>query len=1031
MSTRFSESTVELAAIDYFRELGYSYLHAEVIAPDGSAPERARWTDVILERRLRTALTRINRHLPDEALEQAARRALVSNEPGLFQSNRAFHRALASGVDVEYRTPAGGIKGDKCWLVDFDDPARNDWLVVNQMTVVEGQIKRRPDLVLFINGIPLALFELKNPGDQNATVKDAYNQVRTYIDQVPRLFQTNELIVISDGTEARIGTITSGPERFAPWKTIDGSGLAADDRVKLQVLVLGVFEQRRLLDLIRNFLVFDVRETQLTKKLAGYHQFHAVNKALEATIRASRPKGDRRAGVVWHTQGSGKSLSMVFFAGKLIRNPAMENPTLVLLTDRNDLDEQLHGEFAASPDLIPPPQRAESRAELRELLTVASGGVVFTTIQKFLPPSGEQYPLLSDRRNIVVIADEAHRSQYDFIDGFAHHMRSALPNATFIGFTGTPIELSDRSTPAVFGDYIDVYDVTQAVLDGATVPIYYEGRLARIDLDPTERPNIDPDFEEVTEAEEEQTKRRLKSKWARQEALVGAGKRIGLVAQDLVDHWEKRVEANPGKGMVVCMSRRICVQLYDAIVALRPDWDSKDDESGVIKVVMTGSAADDLHWQRHIRNSERMEKIKARLRNSDDPLRLVIVRDMWLTGFDAPPLHTMYVDKPMRGHGLMQAIARVNRVFGEKQGGLIVDYIGIAESLKRALADYSERDRGETGIPQEQAVALFKEKFEVTAAILHRFDHSKFLTGKPSQQLAVVAAALEHILAQEDGKSRFIGAATAMSRAFALAVPADDVLALREEVAFLQVLRAALLKGAAGDRFHRDDLDLAVGQIVSRAITSGEVLDIFSAAGLAKPNISVLSDAFLAEVRGLPHKNLAVEALERLLNEEIKSRAKSNVVQARTFAEKLEEAIRAYQNRTVEAAKVIEELIQLARDMRDAAQRGDRLGLRDDELAFYDALASNESAIAELGDEALKKIARELVESVRHSVTIDWNIRESVRAGMRARIKRLLRKHGYPPDKTEGATQLVLEQAEVLSEHWPISGDAASKSVSA
>jgi len=1027
----FTESTVELAAIDYFRELGYSYLHGEVIAPDGPAPERATWSDVVLVKRLGVAIARINPHLPEEARDQAARRVLVPSEPGLFQTNRAFHKALAGGVDVEYRTPDGRIRGDKCWLIDFDNPHRNDWLVVNQMTVVEGKTKRRPDVVVFINGIPLGLFELKNPGDENATVKGAHNQLRTYIDQVPRLFHTNELLVISDGTEARIGTITSGPERFAPWKTIDGSGLAADDRVKLQVLILGVFEQRRLLDLIRNFLVFDVRESQLSKKLAGYHQFHAVNKALAATIRASRPKGDRRAGVVWHTQGSGKSLSMVFFAGKLIRNLAMENPTLVLLTDRNDLDEQLHGEFAASPDLIPPPQRAESRAELRELLTVASGGVVFTTIQKFLPPPGEQYPLLSDRRNIVVIADEAHRSQYDFIDGFAHHMRSALPNATFIGFTGTPIELSDRSTPAVFGDYIDVYDVTQAVLDGATVPIYYEGRLARIDLDPTERPNIDPDFEEVTEAEEEQTKRRLKSKWARQEALVGAGKRIGLVAQDLVDHWEKRVEANPGKGMVVCMSRRICVQLYDAIVALRPDWDSKDDELGAIKVVMTGSAADDLHWQRHIRNSERMEKIKARLRNPDDPLRLVIVRDMWLTGFDAPPLHTMYVDKPMRGHGLMQAIARVNRVFREKQGGLIVDYIGIAESLKRALADYSERDRGETGIPQEQAVALFKEKFEVAAAILHRFDHSKFLTGKPSQQLAVVAAALEQILAQEDGKSRFIAAATAMSRAFALAVPADDALALREEVAFLQVLRAALLKGGAGDRFHRDDLDLAVGQIVSRAITSGEVLDIFSAAGLAKPNISVLSDAFLAEVRGLPHKNLAVEALERLLNEEIKARAKSNVVQARTFAEKLEEAIRAYQNRTVEAAKVIEELIQLARAMRDAAQRGERLGLSDDELAFYDALASNESAIAELGDEALKKIARELVESVRHSVTIDWSIRESVRAGMRARIKRLLRKHGYPPDKTEGATQLVLEQAEVLSEHWPISGDAASKSVSA
>ncbi|MGH9408417.1 MAG: type I restriction endonuclease subunit R, partial [Vicinamibacterales bacterium] len=794
----------------------------------------------------------------------------------------------------------------------------------------------------------------------------------------------------------------------------------------------------------------------LSKKLAGYHQFHAVNVAVEETLRAAqtgatdhrtteglgryetgeRPggdPGDRRVGVVWHTQGSGKSLTMAFYAGRIIREPAMQNPTVVVLTDRNDLDDQLFGTFSRCQDLLrQPPVQAENRAHLRELLSVAAGGVVFTTIQKFFPEEkGDRHPALSDRRNIIVIADEAHRSQYDFVDGFARHMRDALPHASFIGFTGTPIELSDANTRAVFGDYISVYDIQRAVQDGATVPIYYESRLAKLALDEAERPKIDRDFEEATEGEEVDRKEKLKSKWAQLEAVVGAEKRLEIVARDLVEHFEKRLEAMDGKAMVVCMSRRICVELYKQIIRLRPAWHSDDDADGAIKVVMTGSASDPLDWQPHIRNKPRREALAKRCRDAADPLKIVLVRDMWLTGFDAPSLHTMYVDKPMRGHGLMQAIARVNRVFKDKPGGLVVDYLGLAPELKAALATYTESGgTGRTALNQEEAVALMLEKHEVCSAffgavtdrsgIAPAFDRSRWTTGTPAQRLALLPAAQEHVLRHENGKDRYIQAVRELSQAFALAVPHDDALRIRDDVAFFQAVQAVLAKRAPGDARPEEDLDHAVRQIISRAVTPDGVVDIFAAAGLQKPDISILSDEFLAEVRDMPQRNLAVELLQKLLKGELATRRRKNVVQARSFAEMLEQTIRRYQNRAIEAAQVIEELIGLAKDMRAANARGEALGLTEDELAFYDALETNDSAVKVLGDETLRAIARELVETVRKNVTIDWTLRENVRAQLRVLVRRILRKHGYPPDKQEKATQTVLEQAALLSADWAV-----------
>jgi type I restriction enzyme R subunit len=788
--------------------------------------------------------------------------------------------------------------------------------------------------------------------------------------------------------------------------------------LELEVLIRGVFEKRRFLDLIRHFMVFeDEGGGNLVKKMAGYHQFHAVRGAVKATVEASGPQGDRRIGVIWHTQGSGKSLTMAYYAGRTILHPTMENPTLVVITDRNDLDEQLFGTFSRCNELLRQnPVQAKDRAELRQLLQVASGGVVFTTIQKFFPEEkGDTYPLLSDRRNIVVIADEAHRSQYDFIDGFARHMRDALPNASFIGFTGTPIELTDKNTRAVFGDYISVYDIQRAVQDGATVPIYYEGRLAKLELDQNERPRLDPAFDEATEGEEIERKERLKTKWAAFEAVVGTEKRIGLVAKDLVDHFEKRLEAMDGKAMVVCMSRRIAVDLYKAINALRPQWHNEDDSQGAIKIVMTGSASDPLGWQQHIRNKPRREAIAKRFKDPGDSLKVVIVRDMWLTGFDAPCLHTMYVDKPMRGHGLMQAIARVNRVFRDKPGGLVVDYLGLADELKRALSDYTESGgRGDTAIDQEEAVAIMLEKYEVCCDLFHGFDWSIWLSGKPAERLGLLPAAQEHILAQEEGKSRLLKSVTELSQAFALSVPHPEALGIRDDVAFFQAVRSALAKEGAGERKTTDELDQAIRQIISRAVASDQVVDIFAAAGLKKPDISILSEEFLAEIQGLPHKNLALEVLRKLLNDEIKTRSKKNLVQSRSFSKMLEKSIRKYQNRAIETAQVIEELIQLAKEMREAAERGQKLGMSDEEIAFYDALEVNDSAVKVLGDEALRTIARELVQTIHKNVSIDWTVKESVRAKLRVMVRRVLRKYGYPPDKQEKATLTVLEQAEIL-----------------
>jgi len=1041
----FTESVVEEAALAWLEAGGWRVAHGPDIAPDMPAAERADYGEVVLAQRVRDALARLNPELPAEALDDAFRKLTRPEGAELAQRNRALHRLLVDGVTVEYRDAEGVIHGAQARVIDFDDPASNNWLAVNQFTLVENKNSRRPDVVLFINGLPLAVLELKNAASEDATIRTAFQQLQTYKAEVPALFATNAVLVASDGVEARAGTLTAGREWFKPWRTISGEALADAHMPELQVVIEGLLAPRHFLDLMRDFIVFeDEGGGKIIKKMAGYHQYHAVQAAVGQTLRAAElarkdwqgdeqgryeagrvggKPGDRRVGVVWHTQGSGKSLTMAFYAGRIIREPAMENPTLVVLTDRNDLDDQLFGTFSRCAELLrQPPVHAESRAHLRELLAVQAGGVVFTTIHKFFPEEkGDRHPTLSDRRNIVVIADEAHRSQYDFIDGFARHMRDALPHASFIGFTGTPIELQDANTRAVFGDYISVYDIQRAVQDGATVPIYYESRLAKLALDDTERPKIDPDFEEATEGEEVERKEKFKTKWAQLEAVVGSHKRLEVVARDIVEHFEKRLEAIDGKAMVVCMSRRICVELYDEIVKLRPQWAGDEDDQGAIKVVMTGSASDPVKWQQHIRNKPRREALANRFRNSGDPLRMVLVRDMWLTGFDAPSLHTMYVDKPMRGHGLMQAIARVNRVFKDKPGGLVVDYLGLAHELKRALATYTESGgTGRTALDQDEAVGVMLEKYEVCCALFHGFDRGKWTTGTPQERLGLLPAAQEHILGKENGKERCIRAVRELSQAFALAVPHEQALRIRDDVAFFQAVQAVLAKRAPGDARPEEDLDHAVRQIISRAVAPEGVVDIFAAAGLEKPNISILSDEFLAEVRGMPQRNLAVELLQKLLKGELKERRRKNVVQARSFAEMLEQTIRKYQNRAIEAAQVLEELIQLAKELREASARGEQLGLSEDELAFYDALETNDSAVKVLGDETLRGIARELVETVRSNVTIDWTLRENVRAQLRVLVKRILRKHGYPPDKQEKATQTVLEQAALLSVQWAV-----------
>lgn len=1050
MATSINESTVEDAAIAWFHELGYAIGHGPHIAPGETAAERRSFGDVVLEGRLREAIGHLNPSIPADAQDEALRKLLRPESPSLTATNRRFHAMLRDGVEVEYRRADGSIAGDRVRLVDFANPDANDWLVVNQFTVIEGQNNRRPDLVVFLNGLPVAVIELKNAADEDTTIWSAFQQLQTYLSQIGSLFQYNEVLVLSDGLQARIGSLTANQEWFKVWRTVEGEKEVSGAVLELEILIRGVFEKRRFLDLLQHYIVFeeDTESERLNKIIAGYHQFHAVNAAVEETVRASgmavalgtdadelptkggKP-GDRRVGVVWHTQGSGKSYSMLFYAARIVRHPAMQNPTLVVLTDRNDLDDQLFGQFQRCHELLGQmPTQAASVEHLRTLLKVASGGVIFTTIQKFMPEiKGAKMSRLSDRQNIVVIADEAHRSQYDLIDGLARNMRDALPRASFIGFTGTPIEKTDANTRAVFGDYISIYDIQRAVEDKATVPIYYESRIVKLSLNQTELPKLDTEFEELTEGEEVDKKEKLKTKWAAIEALVGDKKRIAVIAEDLVQHYERRLEAMEGKAMIVCMSRRICVELYEAIAKLRPEWVSaKDDDieaekkkDCVVKIVMTGGADDGPEWQPHIRTKDRRRKLANRFKDPKDPFRIVIVRDMWLTGFDAPCLSTMYVDKPMQGHGLMQAIARVNRVFRDKPGGLVVDYLGLSDQLKKALAAYT--DSGGQGVPSHdtaEAVAAMQEKYEVACGIMHLFNWDDWTTGTPAQRLALIPAGQEHVLQQEDGKARFKQVVTDLSRAFALCAATDEAEELRDDIAFFQAIRAALAK-PTGERRSPEYLDHAVRQLVSKAIMADDgIIDVFTAAGLKKPDISILSDQFLAEVRGLKHKNVAAELLAKLLGDEIKTRSTRNLVQSRQFSEMLKKTLNAYHNRAIATQEIIEELIQLAKEMDEASKKGQALGLNDDEMAFYEALAANESAIQAMGSDQLKVIAAELVTSVRKSVTIDWTLRESARAKIKVMVKRILKKYGYPPDLQEEATQTVLEQAKLLCAHWAV-----------
>jgi len=1024
MNNGLTEADVEQIAIDLFQELGYTHLYGLDIAPDQPYPERTSYTEVHLPQRLLSALTALNPSIPEDALEDAAKKLTRTISPTQLGQNHQIHLMLIEGVDVSYRK-GDRIVSDKARVIDFDHPDKNEWFIINQFTIIENGNNRRPDLLIFLNGLPVAIFELKNPADEKADIWKAFNQIQTYKDQIPTLFHYNNVIAISDGLEARMGSLTADKERFSAWKTIEGEELAPSSMTQMEVMIRGVFEKRRFLDLLRFFTVFESDgKGSWYKKLSAYHQFHAVGSAVKETIKASRPSGDKRIGVVWHTTGSGKSLSMAMYAGRIILQPEMENPTIVVITDRNDLDNQLFDTFCNCSELLrQTPVQAQDRDHLRELLKVASGGVVFTTIQKFMPDEKlGQYPMLSERRNIVVVADEAHRSQYDFIDGYARHMHDALPNASFIGFTGTPIELTDRNTRAVFGDYISIYDIQRAVDDGATVPIYYESRLAKLALKEEEKPKLDSEFEEITEAEEEDTKKRLRTKWAALEAIVGSGRRLKLIAKDLVDHWEKRDSTIGGKAMIVCMSRRICVDLYNEIVELRPEWHSEDDKAGVIKVVMTGSATDPVEWQKHIRNGQRRKGLAEIFKDTKGTFKLVIVRDMWLTGFDVPSMTTMYVDKPMEGHGLMQAIARVNRVFKDKPGGLIVDYLGIADSLKRALATYAASGgKGKTAIDQNEAVAVMMEKYEIVCDLFHDFDWSPWHSGKAKSRLDLLPSAQEHILKQEDGKTRLLKTVTELSQAFALAVPHDKTTEIRDDVAFFQTVRSALAKATVDDDKKKspEEVDFAIRQLVSNAVSSDQVIDIFSAAGLKKPDISILTDEFLAEVKGMPQKNLAVELLKKLLNNQIKNpKGRKNVIQARSFLEMLEESLKKYENRAIETAQVIEELIELAKKIREAQKRGEDLGLNEDEIAFYDSLETNESAVRELGDEILKAIARELVKSLKANLKVDWTQRESVRAQIRLSIKRILKLYKYPPDKQEKAIKTVIEQAEELYGDW-------------
>ncbi len=1082
--SKITENDIELLALEELEALGWQYVYGPEIAPESDRPERQDWDESYLIDRLRAAVTRINPGVPPRLQEQAVREVTRIASPELIVNNEAFHTMLTDGVELTYYQD-GQERGLKVWLVDFENPDNNDFLAVNQFTLIENNNNKRPDVILFVNGLPLVVMELKNAVDENATLRKAYEQIGTYKVTIPSLFTYNAICVISDGLEARAGALSAGFSRFMAWKTADGKTLADPKTGQMETLIKGLLNRKTLLDYIRHFVVFEkskwedptsgIVTVETVKKIAAYHQFYAVNKAVESTAKAASRDGSRKGGVVWHTQGSGKSLSMVFYAGKLVLS--LDNPTIVVITDRNDLDDQLFGTFAGSTGLLrQEPVQAESRAHLKELLKVASGGIVFTTIQKFLPENltdeegnkiagkrKDSFEQLSDRRNIVVIADEAHRTQYGFrartiddldpetgeiigkrtVYGFAKYMRDAVPNATYIGFTGTPIESTDVNTPAVFGHYIDIYDIAQAVDDGATVRIYYESRLAKVNLTEEGKQLIE-ELDRELEGEEVTQVQKIKAKWSKLEALIGSPERLKNVANDIVAHFEKRQEVFEGKGMIVAMSRRIAVDLYKEIIHIRPEWHDEDQKKGAIKVVMTASSSDGPAMAVHHTTKTQRKALAERMKDPNDPLKLVIVRDMWLTGFDAPCLHTLYIDKPMKGHNLMQAIARVNRVYKDKPGGLVVDYLGIASDLKKALSFYSESGgKGNPTETQEVAVDLLLEKLEVVSQMFDErpaepkpsygmaaepflryskeghFPYENYFTASTSEKLSLILAAEEHILSLEDGKSRFIREVTALSKALAIAIPHEQAMAVKDEVSFFQAVKARLVKfESTGNGKSDEEIETAIRQVVDEAIVSDQVVDIFDAAGIKKPDISILSEDFLAEIKGMKHQNLALELLKKLLNDEIRVMAKRNMVQSRSLKEMLEGSIKRYQNKILSASEIIQELIDLAKRMNAAKNRGETLGLTEDELAFYDALEVNDSAVQVLGDDTLRDIARELVDKVRNNASIDWTIKESVRAKLRVLVKRTLRKYGYPPDKQAKATETVLKQAELMAGEW-------------
>lgn len=1037
MSNFLREDEIEQLTLEILRDdLGYETLFGPDLA-EGDNAERI-YAEVVLTHRLRQAIDAINPSIPAEAREEAYKKVRRTLSPDLLINNEAFHIMLTDGIDVKFRTDSG-TRSDKVWLIDYTpNSPKNQFLAVNQYTIIENGNNKRADIVLFVNGLPLVVMELKNATDESADIYAAYQQLQTYKQTVPSLFQYNAFLIASDGWFAKAGTLSSDYSRFMEWKTADGEHIVdTEHEAELEPMLKGMLNKTALLDIIRHFLVFERGKDKTIKKIAAYHQYYAVNKAIATTVKASRQDGDKRAGVIWHTQGSGKSLSMVFYTGKMVVEPRMNNPTIVVLTDRNDLDDQLFDTFCNCSQLLrQEPKQATDRKTLRQLLSVASGGIVFTTIQKFLPEEkGDTFPTLTERRNVVVVADEAHRSQYDFIDGFARHMRDALPNASFIGFTGTPIEKQDASTQAVFGDYIDVYDIQQAVADGATVRIYYESRLAKIKLSDSDKAVMDQQVEEITEDEELTDKQKRFAKWAGKEAVVGSNQRLQQIAADMVRHFEERTKGSKGKAMFVAMSRRIAVELHDEIVRHRPEWYNKDDDKGVIKVIMTGSSSDGAEWAEHIRNKARRTAIGDRLKDPADSLKIVIVRDMWLTGFDAPVLHTLYVDKPMSGHNLMQAIARINRVFGDKQGGLVVDYIGIAQDLKKALAIYTEsKGKGKLTHDINEAAAKMQELYELVVDQFAGFDYKAYFNKSVREKMQHVQDAANYILGLTEvdaegnlvrnGKQRFKDSVTRLSQAFALAITHPDAMTIRDDLAFFQAIKARIAKFDENRRKRSNqEIETALRQIVNDALISEDVIDVFDAAGIKKPDISILDDKFLAEIKGLPQKNLALELLKRLLEDEVTSRARSNISQSKKFSVMLEEAVKRYQSGLIEAAQVIEELIKMAQDIKESADRGEKMNLREDELAFYDALAENPTAETILGDATLKAIAHELVESVRRNTSIDWQLKESVQAKMRTLIKRILRKYKYPPDDPatgEYTTSVskVLAQAELLADYW-------------